>query len=166
MTVQISQRGKAYYHKARTLLRAAQTITDPAIAGLLKPLVDDHQRRAKKALHVGCGQGVRSIACSQPSAGDGTAAAVCVGRGKGRSESRWDHGYILATRVVASAWHSWARRGATTRLRETEATRFTKIYGSQKAVAAAFANVIQPSQNKGDFVSECFAYHCSPNLAV
>jgi hypothetical protein len=52
MTVQISQRGKAYLETARTLLRAAQTMTDHVIAGQLKTLADDYQRRAEKASHV------------------------------------------------------------------------------------------------------------------
>ena len=52
MTVQISQRGKAYLETAQTLLRAAQTMTDSAIAGQLKTLADDYQRRAEKASHV------------------------------------------------------------------------------------------------------------------
>ncbi len=52
MTVQISQRGKQYLETAQTLLRAAQTMTDPAIAGQLKALADDYQRRAEKASHV------------------------------------------------------------------------------------------------------------------
>jgi len=52
MTVQISQRGKEYLETAQTLLRAAQTMTDPAIAGQLKALADDYQRRAEKASHV------------------------------------------------------------------------------------------------------------------
>ena len=52
MTVQISQRGKQYLETARTLLRAAQTMTDRAIAGQLKALADDYQRRAEKASHV------------------------------------------------------------------------------------------------------------------
>jgi hypothetical protein len=52
MTVQISQRGKEYLETARTLLRAAQTMTDSAIAGQLKALADDYQRRAEKASHV------------------------------------------------------------------------------------------------------------------
>ena len=52
MTVHISQRGKQYLETARTLLRAAQTMTDSAIAGQLKALADDYQRRAEKASHV------------------------------------------------------------------------------------------------------------------
>ena len=52
MTVQISQRGKEYLETARTLLRAAQNMTDLAIAGQLKSLADDYQRRAEKASHV------------------------------------------------------------------------------------------------------------------
>lgn len=50
--VQISQRGKAYLETARTLLRAAQTMTDSAIAGQLKALADDYERRAEKASHA------------------------------------------------------------------------------------------------------------------
>src|SRR6266571_9541550 len=52
MTFQISQRGKEYLKTAQTLLRAAQTMTDRAIAGQLKALADDYQRRAEKASHV------------------------------------------------------------------------------------------------------------------
>ena len=49
MTVQISQRGKEYLETARALLRAAQTMTDRAIAGQLKVLAEDYERRAEKA---------------------------------------------------------------------------------------------------------------------
>ena len=49
---QISQRGREYLKTAETLLRAAQTMTDLAIAGQLKALADDYQRRAEKASHV------------------------------------------------------------------------------------------------------------------
>jgi len=52
MTLQISQRGKEYSKTAQTLLRAAQTMTDRAIAGQLKALADGLQRRAEKASHV------------------------------------------------------------------------------------------------------------------
>ncbi|MDI4238456.1 hypothetical protein OZ411_37245 [Bradyrhizobium sp. Arg237L] len=52
MTVQNSQRGKESLETARTLLRAAKTMTDLAIAGQLKALADDFNRRAKKASHV------------------------------------------------------------------------------------------------------------------
>ena len=52
MTVQISQRGKAYLETARTLLRAAQAMTDRVIAGQLKALADDYERRAEKGSHV------------------------------------------------------------------------------------------------------------------
>ena len=50
--VQISQRGKAYLETARTLLRVARTMTDSAIAGQLKALADDYERRAENASHV------------------------------------------------------------------------------------------------------------------
>jgi hypothetical protein len=52
MTFRISQRGEQYLETARTLLRAAQTMTDRAIANQLKALADDYQRRAEKASHV------------------------------------------------------------------------------------------------------------------
>jgi hypothetical protein len=52
MTLQISQRGKEYLKTAETLLRAAQAVTDRAIAGQLKALADDFQRRAEKASHI------------------------------------------------------------------------------------------------------------------
>jgi hypothetical protein len=49
---QISQRGKKYLKTAENVLRAAQTITDLAIAGQLKALAKDFQRRAEKVSHV------------------------------------------------------------------------------------------------------------------
>jgi hypothetical protein len=52
MTLEISQRGKQYLKTAQTLLRAAKTMTDKAIAGQLKALADDYERRAEKASHV------------------------------------------------------------------------------------------------------------------
>jgi hypothetical protein len=52
MKVQISRQGKAYLETAQTLLRAAKTMTDSAIAGQLRALADDYQRRAEKASHV------------------------------------------------------------------------------------------------------------------
>jgi hypothetical protein len=52
MTFRISQRGKQYLETARTLLRAAQTMTDQAIAGQLKALANDYQRRAEQASRV------------------------------------------------------------------------------------------------------------------
>ena len=52
MTVPISQRGKAYLETVRTWLRAAETMTDRAIAGQLKALAEDYERRAEKAAHA------------------------------------------------------------------------------------------------------------------
>ena len=49
MTFQISQRGKQYLKTAQTLVYAAQTMTDRAIASQLEALADDYQRRAEKA---------------------------------------------------------------------------------------------------------------------
>jgi hypothetical protein len=52
MTFQFSQRGKEYLKTAQTMLRAAQAMTDRAIAGQLKALAEDSQRRVEKASHV------------------------------------------------------------------------------------------------------------------
>ena len=49
MTFQISRRGKQYLKTAGTLLGAAQTMTDRVVAGQLKALAEDYQRRAEKA---------------------------------------------------------------------------------------------------------------------
>jgi len=49
MTLQISQRGKEYLKTAQTLIQAAKTMTDQAIASQLKALADDYERRAEKA---------------------------------------------------------------------------------------------------------------------
>jgi hypothetical protein len=65
MTVQISQRGKAYLQTARTLLRVAQTVIDQAIAGQLKALADDYQRRAEKASYVDAAKALARSAASE-----------------------------------------------------------------------------------------------------
>jgi hypothetical protein len=57
---QISQRGKQYLKTAETLLRAAQPMTDRAIAGQLKALADDYQKRAEKASDVDAGAQLHS----------------------------------------------------------------------------------------------------------
>jgi hypothetical protein len=49
---QISQRGRQYLETAAPLLRVAQTMIDGAIAGQLKALADDYQRRAEKASNI------------------------------------------------------------------------------------------------------------------
>jgi hypothetical protein len=43
---------KEYLDTARTLLRAAQTMTDSRVAAQLKVLAEDYERRAKKASHA------------------------------------------------------------------------------------------------------------------
>jgi hypothetical protein len=52
MTFEISRRGKEYLATAQTLLRAARSMTDRAVALQLKALADDYQRRAEKASYV------------------------------------------------------------------------------------------------------------------
>jgi hypothetical protein len=64
--VQISQRGRAYLETARTLLRAAQTMTDSVIASQLKTLAEDYERRAENASHVDAAKALaRSAAGSE-----------------------------------------------------------------------------------------------------
>jgi hypothetical protein len=52
MTIQATQRGKDYLETARTLLRAAKTMTDAAIASQLRALADDYQQRAVSTSQV------------------------------------------------------------------------------------------------------------------
>jgi hypothetical protein len=59
---QISQRGKEYLKTAETLLRSAQTMTDRAIAGQLRALADDYQRRARKASQIDAARAVAQSA--------------------------------------------------------------------------------------------------------
>ena len=49
MTLQISRRGQQYLKTAQALLRSAKTMTDDAVAGQLRTLADDYERRAEKA---------------------------------------------------------------------------------------------------------------------
>ncbi|MBR0693983.1 hypothetical protein [Bradyrhizobium lablabi] len=64
MTLRISQRSKEYMETARTLLRAAQTMTDGAIAHQLKALADEYQRRAEKASDVDAAKAFASSAAT------------------------------------------------------------------------------------------------------
>jgi hypothetical protein len=52
MTMQMSRRGKEYLETAQSLLRAARTMTDTAVAARLEMLANDYQRRAEKASTV------------------------------------------------------------------------------------------------------------------
>jgi hypothetical protein len=64
---QISQRGKEYLKTAETLLGAAKTMTDRAIADQLKALAEDYQRRAEKASHVDAAKAVTRSAANAES---------------------------------------------------------------------------------------------------
>ena len=67
MTYQISQRGKQYLQTARTLLRAAQTMTDEVVVSQLKALAEDYERRAEKASLVDAAKALaRSPAVAEP----------------------------------------------------------------------------------------------------
>jgi hypothetical protein len=66
MTFQISRRGKQYLEAAQTLLRAAKTMSDAAIASELRALADDYRRRAERASHVDAAKAsVRSAASAE-----------------------------------------------------------------------------------------------------
>jgi hypothetical protein len=64
MTFQISPRGKQYLKTAQTLLQAAQTMTDRAIASQLKTLADSYQQRAEKASQVDAARALARSAAS------------------------------------------------------------------------------------------------------
>jgi hypothetical protein len=54
---------KEYLDTARTILRAAQTMTDRNVAGQLKALAEDYERRAEKAAHADAAKALaRSVA--------------------------------------------------------------------------------------------------------
>jgi hypothetical protein len=61
---QMSQRAREYLRTAETLLRAAQTMTDQAIAGQLKAHADEYRRRAEKASHVDAGKALARSAAN------------------------------------------------------------------------------------------------------
>ncbi len=52
MTFEISRRGRQYLETAQSLLRAAETMTDGTIAGRLRALAGDYERRAERVSHV------------------------------------------------------------------------------------------------------------------
>jgi len=55
---------KEYLDTARTILRAAQTMTDQYIAGQLRVLAENYERRAEKAARADAAEALaRSPAC-------------------------------------------------------------------------------------------------------
>jgi hypothetical protein len=68
---------KEYLETARTLLRAAQNMTDGRIAGQLKALAEDYERRAEKAAHADAAKALaRSAASCERDRFAGTLASV------------------------------------------------------------------------------------------
>ena len=68
---------KEYLETARTLLRAAQNMTDPRIAGQLKALAEDYERRAGEAAHVDAAKALaRSAARGEREGSDRFARAL------------------------------------------------------------------------------------------
>jgi hypothetical protein len=60
----MSPRGKEYLETAQTLLRAARTMTDQAIADRLKALADDYERRAENTSNVDAAKALARAAAS------------------------------------------------------------------------------------------------------
>ena len=59
--------GKQYLQTARTLLRAAQTMTDEVVVSQLKALAEDYERRAEKASVADAAKALaRSAAVAEP----------------------------------------------------------------------------------------------------
>ena len=52
MTLEISRRAREHLKTGQSLLRAAKTMTDHAIADRLRSLAEDYERRAQKASRV------------------------------------------------------------------------------------------------------------------
>jgi hypothetical protein len=62
--VEAKMLSKAYLDTARTILRAAQTMTDQRVAGQLKALAENYERRAEKAARADTAKALaRSAAC-------------------------------------------------------------------------------------------------------
>jgi hypothetical protein len=58
---------KKYLDTARTILRAAQTMTDRHVAAQLKALAEDYERRAEKAAQAHSAAALpRSVARTEP----------------------------------------------------------------------------------------------------
>jgi|HubBroStandDraft_4_1064222.scaffolds.fasta_scaffold4068959_1 hypothetical protein len=56
---------KAYLETARTILRAAQTMTDQRVASQLKVLAEDYERRAEKAAQADAAKALARSAASE-----------------------------------------------------------------------------------------------------
>jgi hypothetical protein len=56
---------KEYVDTARTILRVAETMTDQHVAGQLKALAEDYERRAKKAEHAHAAKALARSAARQ-----------------------------------------------------------------------------------------------------
>jgi hypothetical protein len=59
---------KEYLETARTILRAAETMTDQHVARQLKALAEDYERRAKKAAHADAAKALARSAAREPEA--------------------------------------------------------------------------------------------------
>jgi hypothetical protein len=56
---------KEYLDTARTILRAAQTMTDRHVAGQLKALAEDYEQRTEKAAHADAAKALARLAARE-----------------------------------------------------------------------------------------------------
>jgi hypothetical protein len=63
--VEAKMLSKEYLETARTILRAAETMTDQRVAGQLKALAEDYERRAEKAAHADAAKALARSAASE-----------------------------------------------------------------------------------------------------
>jgi hypothetical protein len=56
---------KEYLETARTILRAAQTMTDQHVARKLRALAEDYERRAEKAAHADAAKALARLAARE-----------------------------------------------------------------------------------------------------
>src|ERR1700722_19254673 len=92
---------KEYLDTARTILRAAQTMTDRHVAGKLRALAEDYERRAEKAAHADAAKALAPSAAreSEPLSSTSSSGSLTA---CGTSSSG----------LVRSVRHSWRHRTA------------------------------------------------------
>ena len=104
MTLQISRRGREYLKTAQTLLHAAKTMTDRAVADQLKFLASEYERRAEKAWRVDAAKAlIRSSTSGRgpQSTTPGMREALCI-TAKWRPMAEMGHHRLLLPQLVTS----------------------------------------------------------------
>src|ERR1700730_2608718 len=125
---------KEYLDTARTILRAAQTMTDQHVAGQLKALAEDYERRAEKAAHA---DAAKALARSAARGCEGISFTL-------PSRSSTASGTSSSSRV-RSGLRSWRRRTARwslgTLTGSTQVPRFSNATDGQEGNEAALTQV-------------------------